>query len=1027
MRVVPSQNAPPPQREDPSQVADGGHIGVATTSYGIAGARLLEMGYLPLPIIPRQKNPAPSRWTTLPINAAQVDAWSLQYPGHGIGLRTGSLVGIDIDVLDADRAHALQALAFAQFGCTLIRVGRWPKRLLLYRTLRPFAKLQVPGVEILGQGQQFVAFGIHPDTGQPYDWPLGETPLDVALDALPLVDRDGIEAYLAAAQALLPPPPTGARSPGKGKAATGMPGAAPVRDAVGRVIDHRDAWLSTIAYHAVQDALDVGGAADAVALAAQVWARFAATTDLVRGKQDGARAYAPADAQRKVADKLRLAASGHLPPRVLPAAEPVLVEPGLPVPEARAALDAVLVQACDQIHDWHVTGRFVPDGDVPDGAIRAPRIGVRATVGLGKTAQSRRHLLALGAKLKKAGLPHGIVVFTPSHVLAEESAAAWRAGGVTVAVHRGFEAQHPEQKGPMCRDLDMVRMALAAGQSAFANSCLRKGGSRCHAFDGCLKQENLDEVGRADVVIAPYDTLFSGLAVKADDVAVLMIDEGCWPRALRETRGMFVETLAAAEVDLPQKGDDAQAEADAWAQLFALRQRIAQALAANGLGSFARTRLVDAGLTSTDCLSAAVLEAQLRPDPELRPGLPQGARKQAAVMAQAAERAIRRERLFLAMCDLLRGDVERNGRIRVMSADAKTGLHEVVVLDLHRLHPGFAAKPVLHLDATLRPELAETVLPGLQVSAITAEAPHMSLTAVQGSFGKATLCADPLAATSENQRRANRLQECVDHVRWEARRVAPGRVLVVTYMACEAAFLGLPGVDVVHFNAIAGLDAYRDVALLIVIGRPLPPDMALQPLVGGYFGQEAEGGYTQVLRSVPLRNGRQGVLRVMQHEDPQAEILRVAICDDEVIQAIGRGRGVNRTADSPLEVQVLADVALPLVHDRVIAWETICPDIVQRMLLAGVAVDSPADAAVLYPALFSHPEQAKTAFRRGGFKGQNPISYIYREMTLKSARYSRGGRGHGLQTAYWLEGDAAIIRATVEQALGPLAVWDVSC
>ena len=81
---------------------------------------------------------------------------------------------------------------------------------------------------------------------------------------------------------------------------------------------------------------------------------------------------------------------------------------------------------------------------------------------------------------------------------------------------------------------------------------------------------------------------------------------------------------------------------------------------------------------------------------------------------------------------------------------------------------------------------------------------------------------------------------------------------------------------------------------------------------------------------------------MIEHQDAEAELLRAAICDDELIQAIGRGRGINRTAADPLEVHVLADVALPLVHDRVLAWETVAPDIVQRMLLAGVAVDSPA-------------------------------------------------------------------------------------
>ena len=68
-----------------------------------------------------------------------------------------------------------------------------------------------------------------------------------------------------------------------------------------------------------------------------------------------------------------------------------------------------------------------------------------------------------------------------------------------------------------------------------------------------------------------------------------------------------------------------------------------------------------------------------------------------------------------------------------------------------------------------------------------------------------------------------------------------GRALVVTYKDCEAAFAGIPGVEVAHFNAIAGLDAYRDVRLLIVIGRPLPRDSRPRHRSRGAFFRHAAG------------------------------------------------------------------------------------------------------------------------------------------------------------------------------------------
>ena len=130
--------------------------------------------------------------------------WTRQYPDHGIGLRTGALVGIDIDVLDPDVAHQIDQLVRSRSGDTLMRVGLWPKRLLLYRTEQPFPKMSVPGIEVLGSGQQFVAFGVHPDTARSYDWPLGETPLEVAFEDLPVVDEVACEQMLAEASALLP-------------------------------------------------------------------------------------------------------------------------------------------------------------------------------------------------------------------------------------------------------------------------------------------------------------------------------------------------------------------------------------------------------------------------------------------------------------------------------------------------------------------------------------------------------------------------------------------------------------------------------------------------------------------------------------------------------------------------------------------------------------------------------------------------------------------------------------------------------
>lgn len=996
------------QNED-TQAASGGPNPIGYPTYSEVAFKLLENGYEPLPLRVGEKRPAVDAWTTVVIDEAQVLRWIAELPNTGVGLRTGHLLGIDIDVLDPEVAHQMSQIVEQRINPTLMRVGLWPKRLYLARTDKSFAKRSIRKLELLGKGQQFVAFGIHPSTRAPYYWATDDTPLDVPLSDLPLVDEATCDTLLAELASLLPPIGANQRANGRGAGPRAERG--PVRDAEGLVCDGRDSWLSITAFHAVHDAVATGLSLDADDLADQVWRRFSESTDLARAKKDGHSFYSFDDARGKVRDKLALFATGRLPPRGAKDAIPVAVEPGLPVAEARKLLAETIAAFCSLTEAWLASQRTEP----------APRIGVRATVGLGKSAVSRKHLIALQARLKQAWLPHRLLVFVQSLALADEASIGWVGEGVRVAVHRGYEAMMPGIGLPMCRDLDMVRMAVKSGLSVFPNACMRAGGGRCHNFELCAKQDNLKEVQEADIVLAAYDSLFTGLSINSDKVALMVIDEGCWERASRLQRISLAEVCQIEAPDEPRMADQA-AEERAWEDLFRFRRIGAQALLANGPGPIRKSVLPSAGLTHELCQNAAVLEQQLRVDPGLRPGLPQGARRRATERSRDVNRSLRRETLFRALSALLEGQVELDGRVQLLPPDS-TGAAGVLVAGLHEINGSLSHLPILHLDATLRLDLARTVLPGLEVTDITAAAPYMRVTSVSGSFCKATLVEDPSASPEENRRRRNRLQECVDHVRWEAARVAPGRVLVVTYKQIEQAFAGIAGVETGHFKAIAGLDAYKDVALLIVIGRPLPGADDLQKLASTYLGHFPTGTYRNVRRGLMIRDGSRRSISVIEHEDPKAELLRKAVCDDEVIQAIGRGRGVNRTADNPLEVQVLADVALPLIHDRVMTWESIVPDVLQRMLLAGIAVDSPADAAALHPMLFSSSNQAKMMFNRTVFGCQNPIGNSYREMTLKSAHYLRGGRGRSWQRAWWLSGSADDARLCLEQSVGCLNTW----
>jgi len=180
------------------------------------GERLVDNGYSVIPIMPGTKvpgrftggewSPYPD-WTRhcdRPTKSFEVDIWR-RWPGCGVGIATAAVVGIDIDILDGALAIQIADLATSMLGDTpCLRIGRAPKRLLVYRAATPFAGRKRHPLELLARGQQFVAHAVHPGTGQPYVWP-EDSLLDTPLSQLPVLDEAAAMAWLDRAHALIPP------------------------------------------------------------------------------------------------------------------------------------------------------------------------------------------------------------------------------------------------------------------------------------------------------------------------------------------------------------------------------------------------------------------------------------------------------------------------------------------------------------------------------------------------------------------------------------------------------------------------------------------------------------------------------------------------------------------------------------------------------------------------------------------------------------------------------------------------------
>lgn len=164
--------------------------------------QLLNAGYTPVPC--QGKKVHLLEWTTVAIDAAEIERWDEKQHWDNTGIRTQHTPAFDIDITDEAAADAVEELVQKKFedrGQILVRTGLAPKHAIPFRTDQPFLKIirdfiapngSEQKIEFLGDGQQFVAFGIHPDTKQPYRWHGGD-PSTVPCSELPYISST--EAY----------------------------------------------------------------------------------------------------------------------------------------------------------------------------------------------------------------------------------------------------------------------------------------------------------------------------------------------------------------------------------------------------------------------------------------------------------------------------------------------------------------------------------------------------------------------------------------------------------------------------------------------------------------------------------------------------------------------------------------------------------------------------------------------------------------------------------------------------------------
>lgn len=695
------------------------------------------------------------------------------------------------------------------------------------------------------------------------------------------------------------------------------------------------------------------------------------------------------------------------------------------VEQARAELAARVGAFMTEAADW------TPPADDEAPPALPPVHAIRVDVGAGKSEAARAGLVRLVAELRARGDGRSVAIAVPTHALGDEQAVRVlalpeaRTARLQVRTWRGREAADPETPGQsMCRDLQAVQEAQDLALDPQSTVCRRRlpdgTVATCPFFAECAYQRQ--RTARADVWLVPHQLLFARKPSALGQLAAVTIDEAFWQAGIAHEVAFALDLL---DGDATVPGDALGTQ-----RLDFLRRLALNALRTHEDGPVLRERLLATGMTAESAGEGYALEWRRKVEPaDLVPGMSPAARRAAAAAAAGNRQVVRLVRFWQSLRALLAdGGPEASGWLALDRDDE--GVRVVKLKNRRDVATGWQV-PTLILDAILRPELVRPFYPSAEVVAdLAVAAPHQRVRQVTDrAFALSMLDPEGADDPEERRRRGNRLRDLRVTIHTEARRVRPRRLLVVTQKRIEEALRAMgplpTNVELAHHNAVAGRDEWRDVGGLLVVGRTMPGPGSVGAMAEALSGSAVPLLAPWYQRADAIRETLDGadLAEADRHPDPLAEACRWQIAEGELVQIIGRGRGVNRSAANPLDVLVLCDVPLPLPVAETMPAAALDPILPDRMLAeGGVAFENSGHAAQAYPGMWRTKRAAEQAFYRGRCT-TNP----YEESLLGKCRaprrvaYQVVGPGQRAAVAWfdpWMVPDP---EAWLADHLGPLA------
>jgi hypothetical protein len=391
-------------------------------------------------------------------------------------------------------------------------------------------------------------------------------------------------------------------------------------------------------------------------------------------------------------------------------------------------------------------------------------------------------------------------------------------------------------------------------------------------------------------------------------------------------------------------------------------------------------------------------------------------------------------------------DAEVCGRIQIFRSENGSG-RMIRMFGLQRIAKGWNATTLIS-DATGDPELLQPVWPHLECDLTPwprMPRPHTTVyQIVDRSIAKWAIALDNVAEDKlvEKQRAARRMYAAVllSALQYDGKPVA-----IIIYKSTaewirQNCFVP-PWLTLTHHGAITGTNNFENYRALFIVGRLLPQAEIItrqaEALVGAHIPEreyvEVEhGGKIPIVPDAERHNAVK--VNVWRHPNAMAERLRRQVTECGLLQAFGRGRASQRTADNPLDVHLWTDVPVPEIGPSIPQlWDEVAADLdAVQLASGGVVLESPAEGELAYKAVVEAESMLKgealkkDRARRGSGHSLYDINIgdVPNLPLLRRAVYQRAGSGRSPGRALFLT-DIADPRAWLEERLGPLSRFEL--